>query len=268
MEWYYAQQGQQFGPVDEEELLRLAQEGQLSPDDLVWNSTLGDEWVEASSIDKLSGLLSPNVASDLFRPADDDHEPGTTHNRDLMAMARESLQGYWGLAVGVGFLYFIIDVGLGLIPEVGFLIRLLVNGPMLLGFCTVFLLLARRSPTKVGDLFKGFRRFGTALAALLLTTLFVILWSLLLIVPGIIASYAYAMTFFVLADDPTAGPLEAIKRSKTMMQGNKWKLFCLFWRFFGWTLLCLLTLGIGFLWLVPYMQTTLAHFYDDVMPRQ
>ena len=94
--------------------------------------------------------------------------------------------------------------------------------------------------------------------------IFILLWTLLLIIPGIIATYSYAMTFFIIADDPQAGALEAIGRSKEMMRGHRWKLFCLFLRFIGWSLLCLLTFGIGFLWLTPYMQTSLAHFYDDV----
>ena len=73
------------------------------------------------------------------------------------------------------------------------------------------------------------------------------------------------MAFFIIADDADCGPLEAISRSKEMMKGNKWKLFCLHWRFFGWALLAaFFTFGIGYLWLVPYMQTSFAKFYEDV----
>ncbi len=88
---------------------------------------------------------------------------------------------------------------------------------------------------------------------------------LLLIIPGIIATFRYAMAFFIIADDEDCGPLEAITRSKEMMKGNKWKFFCLNWRFFGWSLLAVFfTFGIGFLWIVPYMQTSFAKFYEDV----
>jgi uncharacterized membrane protein len=69
---------------------------------------------------------------------------------------------------------------------------------------------------------------------------------------------------YIIADTDTIGPLEAITKSKEMMRGNTWKLFCLYFRFFGWALLCILTAGIGFLWLVPYMQVCMAKFYDDV----
>ena len=86
----------------------------------------------------------------------------------------------------------------------------------------------------------------------------------MLIIPGIIAAYAYSMAFFIMADNPSVGALEAIRRSKAIMRGRKAKLFCLDLRFLGWGILCLLTLGIGFLWLVPYIQASHAHFYEDV----
>jgi len=94
--------------------------------------------------------------------------------------------------------------------------------------------------------------------------LFVFLWSLLLIIPGIIASLAYSMTFFILADEPELGASDALAKSKRMMRGYKWKYFCLNLRFIGWAILCVISLGIGFLWLIPYMQISYAKFYEDV----
>ena len=87
---------------------------------------------------------------------------------------------------------------------------------------------------------------------------------LLLIIPGIIAALSYAMTYYIIVDNESIGALEAIRQSKEMMRGNKWKLFCLGLRFFGWSLLCLLTLGIGYLWLIPYMAISFAKFYGDI----
>jgi uncharacterized membrane protein len=94
--------------------------------------------------------------------------------------------------------------------------------------------------------------------------LFVILWTLLLIIPGIIAGLSYSMTFYILSDDRTLKPREALDKSKQMMDGYKMKLFKLALRFFLLALLCILTLGIGFLWLIPYANVTMANFYDDV----
>jgi uncharacterized membrane protein len=263
MQWHYTKRGQQFGPVDDAELRRLAQQGEITPSDFVWNPTLGDKWSPASTVETLfASLPRPVVKSE--QPPTASRGGGATHNRDLMRMARESLRTHWGLGVGVMVLYWVISVGVSYIPFAGMIAGLLLAGPLMVGLCLVFLKLTRQSAAKVGQLFHGFQRFGTALGAYLLTTLFIMLWCLLLIIPGIIASYSYAMTFYVIADDPTVGPLQAITKSKEIMSGNKWKLFCLSWRFFGWSLLCILTLGIGFLWLTPYLQTTMAHFYNDV----
>jgi len=114
------------------------------------------------------------------------------------------------------------------------------------------------------QIFQGFDNFGTAMGAYLLMILFVFLWSLLLIIPGIIAAISYSMTFYILADDSSIGAMDAIDKSKRMMYGYKWKYFGLGIMFFGLSILCILTLGIGFLWLVPYKQVTMAKFYDDV----
>ncbi len=92
--------------------------------------------------------------------------------------------------------------------------------------------------------------------------IFTILWSLLLIVPGIIAAISYLMTFYIIADDNTIRAMDAIDKSKTMMYGYKMKYFKMVLRFIGWCLLCLfLALGIGFLWLI-YVSN--AKFYEDI----
>ena len=78
------------------------------------------------------------------------------------------------------------------------------------------------------------------------------------------AAYSYAMIYFILAENDSIGPLEAIAKSKEMMQGNRWKLFCLGLRFWGWGIVCILTLGIGFLWMLPYLYVAFARFYDDL----
>jgi len=135
---------------------------------------------------------------------------------------------------------------------------------MSLGITMFYLSISRRQEATFGQAFSGFSRFGEALAAYVVMSVFVALWALLLIIPGIIKSYSYALTFYILGEDSSVGPVEAITRSKQMMDGNKWKLFCLHWRFFGWTLVGILTCGIGFLWIVPYMGVAGAQFYDDV----
>ncbi len=191
-----------------------------------------------------------------------------TANKELMAQARASLSGAWWLAVGVMLVVFVILGAIASIPKAGVIGSLLVAGPFSLGLAIFSLALARKQNPQFGQVFAGFKKFGVALGAYLLFMIFVILWSLLLIIPGIIAAISYAMTFYIIADDDKIGPLEAIRKSKELMRGNKWKLFCLGARFIGWFLLCLLTFGIGVLWLSPYMKVSFANFYDDLIKKE
>lgn len=87
---------------------------------------------------------------------------------------------------------------------------------------------------------------------------------LLLIIPGIMASYSYAMTGYILAEHPELTASEAIAQSKDMMAGNRWRLFCLQFSFIGWDILCALTLGIGNLALRPYRHAAEAAFYREL----
>ena len=187
-----------------------------------------------------------------------------TKNRILMVQAREALGGKWGLAVGTHVVYSLIMIAASLIPAAGWIISLLITGAMALGLAIFSLSLSRNQDARLSQIFEGFQKFGVALGAYVLMGIFVLLWSLLLIIPGIIAGLAYSQTYFIIAENESIGPLEAISKSKAMMRGNKWKFFCLSFRFIGWTLLCLLTLGIGFLWLSPYIMISLAKFYDDI----
>jgi uncharacterized membrane protein len=188
----------------------------------------------------------------------------STENTLLMQQARESLAGKWGLAIGTFVVYMLLLVAIQFIPVAGAIIGLLIGGPMAIGLATFSLALARDKEANINQLFEGFNKFGLALAAYFLMVLFIILWMLLLIIPGIIAALSYSMTFYIIADEDSIDAMEAIDKSKAMMDGYKWKYFCLGLRFIGWALLCILTLGIGFLWLMPYMQVTNAKFYDDV----
>ena len=188
----------------------------------------------------------------------------TKENKVLMQEARETLRGKWGLAVGAYFLYMLITVIAGSPAKIGSVIQLLISGPLLLGLSAFFLSLSRKEEVSVSFIFIGFQDFVRSFIAYLLMALFIGLWSLLFIMPGIIAALAYSQTFVILREDRSVSAGQAIKRSKALMQGNKKKLFFLGLRFFGWFLLSILTLGIGLLWLMPYLHTALAGFYDDI----
>ena len=117
---------------------------------------------------------------------------------------------------------------------------------------------------RTGTLFAYFPYWKNALLTSFLQTLYQLLWSLLLIVPGIMASYSYAMTPYILAEDPTLSATEAITLSKSYMVGNRWRLFCMQFSFIGWNILAVFSLGIGMLWVVPYEQAAMAEFYREV----
>ena len=114
------------------------------------------------------------------------------------------------------------------------------------------------------NLFAYFSYWKTTAVAKLLRSIYLLLWTLLFIIPGIIAALSYAMTEYILAENPEISAGEAINLSKQMMDGNKWRLFWLRLSFIGWDILCGFTLGIGYLWLNPYKQAAEAAFYREI----
>jgi uncharacterized membrane protein len=196
-----------------------------------------------------------------------------TENEVLMAYARESLQGRWLLAAGTTFVFFITiylipTILQESIPFAGMIASIIITGPMTIGLTFFMLSISRKQEVKLLQIFDGFQKFGVGVGAYVLMGLFTLLWTLLLIVPGIIAAVSYSLTYFIIVDDGSIGPLQAITKSKEMMQGNKWKLSCMYFWFFLWGLLCVLTLGIGFFWLVPYVMVSMAKFYDEIKIQQ
>jgi uncharacterized membrane protein len=187
-----------------------------------------------------------------------------TENIVLMRKARESLEGKWDIAIGTFVVYLVLTFFVQLIPFAGIIIGLFVNGPIAVGLVIFSLSLARNKKAKLEQIFEGFQDYSRAVEAYILLFAKVFVWTLLFIVPGVIAALSYAMTYYILVEDPKIGAMEAIKKSIRMMEGSKEKLFRLNLRFFGLGLLCILTLGIGFLWLIPYMHVTYAKFYEDI----
>jgi uncharacterized membrane protein len=193
-----------------------------------------------------------------------------TDNVTLLRAARESLKGKWGLAILTFLIYTLLTAGPGSveshgsIPRLSSILILIIAGPLALGAAIFSLSISRGKEARLEQIFQGFNNFSTAFISYLLIILYVLLWALLLIIPGIIAALGYSMTFYILADDPLIKPQDALMKSKSMMNGYKLKLFYLGLRFFLLAILCILTLGIGFLWLIPYVHVTIAKFYDDI----
>jgi uncharacterized membrane protein len=185
-------------------------------------------------------------------------------NRELMSQARAALRGKWLKVIPAIVIVILLKLLLSSIPHIGSLVGILISGPLSLALASYYLAISRDGEPALSLLLKGIDLFPQALGTCLLQLLLIFLWSLLLIVPGIMAAYSYSMTFFILADEETLTATQALRRSKAMMHGKRWQLFCLSCRFIGWILLCILTLGIGLLWLIPYMGVSSARFYEQL----
>ena len=217
---------------------------------------------------------------------------------ELRAVARQNLEGTWGISVGVALVASLLGgsmAGTGsnvnfnvseenirnlppvfwtvLLPLVSVagllsLVALILGGTVELGYAKFLLKQHDRKELQFSDLFSQFEQFGTGFAQKFLRTLFIVLWSLLFIIPGIVKGLSYAMTPFILEDHPEMTASQAIKASMQLMDGHKMDLFILGLSFIGWSLLACLTMGIGFLFLNPYMNAAYAAFYRDISRKQ
>ncbi len=128
----------------------------------------------------------------------------------------------------------------------------------------IYLNLAKGVSPKVENVFAGFKMWWISVKTNFLTSLFTTLWALLFIVPGIVKSISYSMAMYIVAENPQISALEAINRSKEMMHGHKAEAFVLGLSFFGWILFGVVTLGIGLIWVIPYIDATYANYYNYI----
>lgn len=183
---------------------------------------------------------------------------------ELRQSARDSLRGNWWLCVLLCVVFTIISGLPNYVPAIGSIISILIAGPLGLSLAGCFMKLIRKENVQFENLFDGFSNFKTSMLLSILMSILIFLWSLLLIVPGIIAALSYSMSYYILNDNPTMTAKEALNESKRMMYGHKGRLFCLYLSFIGWMLLTILTLGLGMLWVTPYIQASVAHFYQNL----
>ena len=220
---------------------------------------------------------------------------------DIRARARESLAGKWAAAIAVCLVAFLLGgtmVGASFLPQITYrwegeiveledaltalttlsrrfgnttisigalgLAELILGGTVQLGYAKYLLKQQDRQDGSVSDLFSEFERFGQGFAQKFLRGLYGFLWGLLFVIPGIVKSYSYAMTPFIMAEYPNMTASEAIQASKDMMDGHKWELFVLRLTFIGWDIAAALTMNIGHLVLNPYKNAAEAAFYREI----
>lgn len=202
-------------------------------------------------------------------------------NQGYKNRALASLSGKWDKAIIATIIYLIITIGVSQVITIPFSSSIAGSGsasflwtvlcfPLLWGYTVFFLNIIREKKIDWDSIFDGYKngewkRIG---GTYLLYYIYVILWTLLLIIPGIIKALSYSMTPFILQDDPTISGNAAIKKSMRMMDGHKMDLFWLFLSFIGWIILSIMTFGIGFILLEPYINTSVAHFYEDLKEQQ
>lgn len=209
-------------------------------------------------------------------------------NQEYKAMALASLKGNWAPVVVasivmMAFTYVIygpytviselmmnhitVNPKLALVSLAVYILGIpLVFMPLNLGYTYAANRLFVEGDSRVtGNTFRdAFGCWGRNVWGMFLVGVFTFLWSLLLIVPGIVRFYAYAMTPYILVDNPELSANQAINMSKQMMKGHKFDLFFLQLSFIGWIFLSIFTFGIGLLWVMPYMMTAQAAFYQDI----
>lgn len=212
------------------------------------------------------------------------YEGGLRENYEYKAEARRQLKGKWGMSVLViliswliiraltsnGFLSYSYVNGQMIRQNTsgfgGFasLVSLILSGPIAYGVSTYFMKVVRNGGPQLEDMFGGFKYFINTFLVNLVTGILTILWTLLFIIPGIVAALRYSMVYYIMNDNPGITCMEAINQSKEMMRGHKGKLFMLTLSFIGWALLSILTLGIGLLWVGAYYSTARVNFYEDL----
>ncbi|PFU89844.1 hypothetical protein COK92_24555 [Bacillus anthracis] len=202
---------------------------------------------------------------------------------DLKGEALDSLEGKWGLAVGATLLISVLIMAFNFIIDFSFtqafswedtknstivdIITTFMVGPLTLGGYYLALHIIREKDARIGHIFRWFTEGSKFIKSFLLyivVNIYIFLWCLLFIIPGIIKSFSYAMTYFIINDHPEYSINQAITESRRMMDGHKMEYFILCLSFIGWFILSCITLGIGFLWLIPYFYTTSAAFYEEI----
>jgi uncharacterized membrane protein len=197
-------------------------------------------------------------------------------NGELKSLAKTQLKGRWGEIIVFHLIYFAIVLIPSIIFEVNNdpnyysngeliynIVSFLVAAPFELGL-SYFLLNFIKGENNIGDMFWGFTKFGKVFASYLLISIAVSAGFVLLIIPGIILALMYSQVYYVIADNEDISAIDALKESARIMKGNKFRYFMLGLSFIGWIIVGMITLGIGFIWIIPYYSLTLTNFYKDI----
>ena len=171
----------------------------------------------------------------------------------------------WPMHFSGAFFAAILSAVIGTVSVAGILsivYRVFIVNPLEVG-TKRFFTLCRYNTVKIDEIFYGFKggRYMDNVKTMALRDLYIFLWSLLFVIPGIVKSYAYRMVPYILAENPGISSRRAFEISEQTTQGEKWNMFVLDLSFLGLILLCFATCGIGFFFLAPYIEATQAELY-------
>ncbi len=185
----------------------------------------------------------------------------------IKAHARKNIEGKIFIILAITIIVAIVGGVLGLIPVVGWLALLVLEGPLMFAETKIYLDIAAKNRTpEIKDLLEGVKEenFTRSFVGFLRYNIFVALWSLLFWIPGIIKSISYSQMFFLMAENKKMDAAEAQKKSMEIMEGHKWEYFVLGLSFILWYLLCGITFGIASIYVMPYVETAKAEFYRNL----
>ena len=218
-----------------------------------WDSLKGKYWM-AFLVVIVWGLLS-SIGTSM-----------TTFSQELMNIVNSVDPAEMDSTAQIGAL--VISGAALIVNIIGLLFIVFIGHAAEVGLCNYFIKNTDSKPS-FSDVFSGFKvRYGRNIGALLLIAIKTILWTCLFIIPGIIKYFEYSIIPYILADDPEISSKDAFKKANQMMKGNKWRLFKLDFSFIGWYLLCVLTLGIGTFFLIPYTCAATAEFYVELKNKE
>ena len=215
-------------------------------------SALAGTWGVSIGIAALAALLGGLIVGSSFLPS-----ISYTYPIEFPLLERISAELKEGIKLGS----FTLSIKSGVFGLAAFLL----GGTLELGYARFLLKQHDGKNTEFNDLFSQFHRYGTGFAQHFLRGLYVALWGILLVIPGIMKSYSYAMTPFILADHPDLTATQAIEWSEELMEGHKMDLFILDLTFIGWDILAGMLWNLGHLVLNPYRNAAHAAFYRQLL---
>lgn len=187
--------------------------------------------------------------------------------QEIKIKTKEEIKGKIGTFFLGVLLIGIISAAITKISEINIIISILgtlISIVLNFGLISMFLKCSRNEEVEIGNVFEGFKDFVRISFTLYLQTIYLALWLMLFLIPGLIKMYSYALTSYILIDNPELSYNAAITKSRQMMNGHKWELFILDLSFIGWGILTMITFGLASIYTYPYMGTARANFYNNL----